>query len=243
MIIPQLYYRKFRAIFLPPWPGLPWVGFWVDLFSILVVAACVAIILEINGRRAALILGELLLAMIILGGISYELIFDSDRTHLFAWGNLLTEVALTGGAFVVSGSFTEEANFKRSSGTRLREKLISLGSILFCICMIGYGFFHFLYTASVAKLIPNWMPFPVFWTYLTAVALIAGGFAIVFQIKLKLAGILMGILIFIFLIVVHIPLAIADPLSNDAFQLVRIFGALAFIGTAFLIAYASAQKK
>jgi uncharacterized membrane protein len=243
MVAPQLYYRKFRANFLPPWPGLPWVSFWADLFSILVIAACVAIVLEIKGRRAALILGGLLLAMMMLGGIPYVLIIDPNSNHLFAWGDLLTETALTGGAFVVSGSFTEETIVKRSSGIRLLEKSMPLGRLLFSICLIGYGLFHFLYTDSVAKLIPTWMPFPVFWTYLAAVALIVGGMAIVLHLKLKLTGILIAILIFIFLIVVHIPLAITDPLSNEAFQVVRIFGAVAFIGTAFLIAFVTAPKR
>ena len=242
MVLPQFYYMEFRPNFLPPWPGLPWVGFWVYLFSMLVTAACFAIVLDIQGRKAALFLGGLLLAMIIFGGVLYVLMIDPDRSHLFAWGNLLTGVAITGGAFIVAGSFREEANTNKSQVIRLLEKLIPLGSLLFCITMIGYGCFHFVYTDGVTKLIPNWMPFHVFWTYLAAVALIVGGFAIVFRIKLKLTSILMGVLIIIFLLIVHIPLAVADPLSNELFQVVRIFGGVAFVGSAFLIADNAAKK-
>jgi len=76
----------------------------------------------------------------------------------------------------------------------------------------------------------------MFWTYFAGAALILGGFAIVFHIKLRLAGVLLGILLLIFLLFIHIPLAIGDPWGQHAFQFIRVFGALAFSGTAFMMA-------
>jgi uncharacterized membrane protein len=109
--------------------------------------------------------------------------------------------------------------------------------------MIGYGYTHFLYTGMILSLFPPWIPYQLFWTYFAGVALIIGGFAIVFRVQLKLAAILMGILLCIFLLFIHIPLAIADPWSQNAFQTIRIFGALAFIGTAFMIAGSAVPQK
>jgi uncharacterized membrane protein len=236
MMLPQIIYKKFSGNFLPPWPGLPWVPFWASLFAIIIIAACVCIFLEIKGRTVSLLLGGLLLAMIILGGIPYELFIDPDHNHFISWASLLSGVAIMGGAFVVAGSFAKEPNEKRSHFIRLLEKLIPLGAPFFCITMIGYGLTHFIYPDLILSLYPDWIPFPIFWTYFAGVALILGGIAIVLRIKLKLAGILMGTLLLIFLLFIHVPLAIADPWGQNAFQSIRIFGALAFSGTAFLIA-------
>lgn len=236
MVIPQIVYRQFGGNFLPPWPGLPWVPFWACVFTVITLAACVAIALEIKGRAIALLLGGLLLTMTILGGVPYELFFDPNKHHFIYWAGVLSGLAIAGGAFVVAGTFKEETNVKKSSLLRLLEKIIPFGGLFFCITMIGYGWTHFLYPDMVSGLFPNWMPYQMFWLNLAGVALIVGGFAIIFHIKVKLAGMLLGILLFLFLILIHIPLAIADPWGQNAFQSIRIFGALAFIGTAFMIA-------
>ena len=83
----------------------------------------------------------------------------------------------------------------------------------------------------------------MFWTYFFGVVLVIDGLAIAFRIQLRLAGILLGLILLMFLIIIHIPLAIADPLGQNAFQLTRIFGALAFSATAFLIACKTTPKQ
>ncbi len=236
MVVPKFIYRKFGDEFLPDWPGLPWVPFWACLFATIVIAACVAIYLDIRGRAVALLLAGLLSVMVFFGWVSYELLMDPGHNHYISWAGVLSGLALAGGAFVVAGSFPEEANIKKSPVLRWLEKLIPFGPLFFCITMIGYGYTHFLYPDFILTLFPHWVPFQMFWTYLAGSALMLGGVAIVFHVKLKLVGILMGILLFIFLLVIHIPLAMGDPWGQNAFQLIRVFGALAFSGTAFMIA-------
>lgn len=242
MVVPQLFFGKISGSFLPAWPGLPWVPLWAYLFSIVTIMACVAVALDIKGRSTALALGALLLAMLVFGSLSFELFIDPGRNHLMSWGGLLTGLAITGGAFVVAGSFPEEPTARKPAFIRWLGKLIPLGSLFFCITIVTYGCFHFVYPDLVASLIPAWIPYQLFWTYFFGVVLVMGGLAIVFHIKLRPAGIFMGALLLLFLIVIHIPLAIADPLGANAFQLARIFGALAFSATAFLIAYQAAAK-
>jgi uncharacterized membrane protein len=240
MVVPQLFYGKISSTFLPAWPGLPWVPVWAYLFSIVTIAACIAISFDIRGRSTSLALAGLLLAMIVFGGLSFELLIDAGRNHLFSWGGLLSGLAITGGAFVVAGSFTDVPTEKKSAFIRLLEKLIPFGSLFFCITIITYGCFHFVYPDLVLTLFPHWVPYQVFWTYFFGVALIMSGLAIVFHIKTRSVGIFMCAMLLMFLIIIHIPLAIADPLGANAFQLARIFGALAFSATAFLIAFKAA---
>jgi uncharacterized membrane protein YphA (DoxX/SURF4 family) len=237
MVLPQLFYGEISGSFLPNWPGLPWVPVWTWLFSIFTIVACLAVSFDLKGRSIALALAGVLLAMLIFGNLSFELFVDPAHNHLFAWGALLTGLAITGGAFVVAGSFTEETTDKKLAFIRRPGNLISLGRLLFCITIVTYGCFHFVYPDGVFTLFPHWIPFRMFWTYFFGVVLVIDGLAIAFRIQLRLVGILLGLILLMFLIIIHIPLAIADPLGQNAFQLTRIFGALAFSATAFLIAF------
>ncbi|WP_299356191.1 hypothetical protein [Mucilaginibacter sp.] len=78
---------------------------------------------------------------------------------------------------------------------------------------------------------------------MAGVALIAGAAGIILNIKRQLAANLLGAIIFIWLITLHIPRAIADPVSGNGNEIVSVFEALAFSGIAFLIAANAKTKK
>jgi uncharacterized membrane protein YphA (DoxX/SURF4 family) len=243
MVIPQLYYGKFGNNFFPPWPGLPWVSFWVGFFTVIVVVACLAIIFEKQPRRVSLILGGLLLAMYIFGDIPYEIIIDPYHNYLGSWADGLKELALAGGAFVVAGSFSQDVDVKKPGLIRWLEKLIPWGSIFFCITMILYGVCHFLYAKPISALVPNWIPGHLFWTYAAGVGLVGLGLAIVLRVKLKIAAMSLGAIIFIWLIILHTPRAITEPYAKMANEPVSAFSAFAFSAIAILIACNASKKK
>lgn len=242
MVIPQLFYKEFGSNFFPAWPGLPGVTYWAWLFTIIVVAACLAIIIGSQARLIALLLGVLLFFMYCFGDVPYELMIDPYHNHLGSWADGLKELALAGGAFVVAGSFPK-VNASKSSLLRTLEKLIPLGPIFFAIMIVLYGYAHFLYTKFIAPLVPHWIPGAMFWTYFAGAALMCAGIAIMFRFRLKLTAMLLGIMILIWLIILHMPMAFADPFGNKSNSLVSSFSALAFSATAFLIAANAAGKK
>jgi hypothetical protein len=243
MVIPQLFYGKFGSNFFPAWPGMQWISFWAGFFTVIILVACIAIIFEKQPRRVSLILGGLLLAMYIFGDVPYELITDPYNNYLGSWGDGLKELALAGGAFVIAGSFSQDANLKRPGFIRWLEKLIPWGSIFFCITMVLYGVCHFLYTKPISALVPGWIPGHIFWTDVAGVALIGLGLAIALRIKLKITATALGIIIFIWLIMLHIPRAIAESYVNGANETVSAFSALAFSAIAILIACNASKKK
>lgn len=244
MVIPQLFYKHFGANFFPAWPNIPGLVFWVYFFTAIIIAACIAIIFEKNGRTASLILGALLLAIYFFGYIPYELIIEPHNNYLGTWSDGLKEPAMAGGAFVIAGSFSKEINGRTPSFTKLLEKLIPFGPALFCITMVLYGVCHLLYTKFISVLVPAWIPGgAIFWTYFAAVALIGSGIAIAIGIKQKLAAILLGIMIFIWLLMIHIPMSVADPLGGNANSLIGAFSALSFSGIAFVIAGVAERKQ
>jgi uncharacterized membrane protein len=83
---------------------------------------------------------------------------------------------------------------------------------LFSIPIISFGILHFLYAKDVADYVPSWMPNHIFWTYLAGTALIGSGLAIILKIKPQLAATLLGIMIFIWFVILHIPRVIVSPM-------------------------------
>ncbi len=236
MVLPQLFYGQFGANFFPAWPGLPLTAVWTWLFTLLVIAACAAIIFEKNGRMASLILGGLLLAVYCLGYIPYELIIEPHSSNLGSWADGLEEPALAGGAFVAAGTFPKQLN-RQTTLIKLLEKLIVFGPALFSITMVLFGICHFLYTQYIAPMVPAWFPGSgMFWTRFAGVALIGAGVAIIIGFKQKLAATLLGIMIFIWLIIIHIPSLFPALFGSHCKELIGAFSALAFAGIAFLIA-------
>ena len=108
--------------------------------------------------------------------------------------------------------------------------------------MIVFGYDHFLYKEFVATLVPAWIPWHLFWTYLAGVALMGSGICIMFKFQLRLVGMLLGIMLFIWFVILHIPRAITDPYIDKGNEVTSVFEALAFSGVAFLIACTPKRK-
>ncbi len=235
MVCPQFFYHAFGVNFFPAWPHLLFVGLWAYLFTIVVLAGCAAIIFGIKPKVAALLLGGLLLAVYLFGYFTYDLFVALYNNHLGTWADGLKESALAGGAFVLAGSLPTEAAIQNSAVLRFFDKLVPFGPFLFCTTMVLYGICHFLYTQPISTLVPGWIPGHVFWTYFGGSALILSGIAVTLKIQLKVTAFLLGLMILIWLFIIHIPLTIADPFGNFCNSMVSAFSALAFCATAFLI--------
>jgi len=81
---------------------------------------------------------------------------------------------------------------------------INPGRFLLALPMLVYPVLHFVYTDFVASIIPPWIPWHLFWTYFTAVTIMAAGVAIVFKKHAQLAATLLGIEIFLFCALIHV---------------------------------------
>jgi len=242
MVVPQYFYHVFGANFFPAWPGLPLVAFWASFFTTVVLVACAAIIFEIKPRRVSLILGALLLAVYIFGYLPYDAFFAPYNNHLGTWADGLKETALAGGAFVVAGSLPDQMNAERSSFIKFLEKLITFGPFLFCTTMVLYGIAHFFYAPYISPLVPTWLPWHMFWTYFAGMMLIGSGIAIVLKIQLKRVAFLLALMIFIWLLIIHIPQTVADPFGGHCNALIGASSALSFSATAFIIAGMAGKK-
>jgi len=232
--VQQLVDGGFKPVILPPSPV--WLTGYTAcswLVSIVLILACLAIILNIEAHLVSVYLGTLLLLFFIIFHLPYQLL---PHIRFFgSWGNAFKIMAYAGGAFVVAKSVAQTPGHVSAVNTWL-EKLVPSGRCLFSVTMVAFGLMHFIYPTFVAMLVPAWVPWHLFWTYFAGAALIASGVAIIFNIQLRLAATLLGVMIFIWLIVLHIPRAVAYPHVDNGNELTSVFEALGFSGIAFLIA-------
>jgi len=101
------------------------------------------------------------------------------------------------------------------------------------------GTLHFPYAKYVAGLIPSWIPGHMFWTYFAAIALIAGGIGLLIPQTARLAAILSGIMLFSWVFLVHIPLAIS---THTVSEVSRGFQAMQDSAVAFMLAGIARRK-
>jgi uncharacterized membrane protein len=102
--------------------------------------------------------------------------------------------------------------------------------------MILGGVQHFIYTQFVATLVPQWIPYPVFWAYFAGVALVAGGAGLIVTKTARLAAALSGLMIFLWVVLLHVPRAMAAMPAQQRNEWTAVFEALAFAGVALTIA-------
>jgi uncharacterized membrane protein len=219
----------FVPVILPSFPSwLPGRACFVRAVGTFLAIAGAAILVRRTAQMAATILGGALITFLVLRHVPDQL--AAAPGSLGSWTNSFKILTLAGGAFVVAGSMT---GAKPSTITRWFEPF---GCLTLAITVIVFGIDHFIYVQFVAPLVPSWIPGHIFWTYFCGAALIAAGVGMVFRILPRLAAGLLGTIIFIWLIVLHIPRAIADPHSGHGNEWTSVFEALAFSGIAFILA-------
>jgi uncharacterized membrane protein len=221
MGIGTMYYRDFPYMLLPP--RHEWISghlLWVEVSGglLLAMGACIAL-----GKKlmpVSLFLGVLLLSIFCFCFVPYQLKAPNPFRYFGDWENAAKELALAGGAFVMAGG----------------RKIFRLGALLFGITIIGFGIDHFLYAREAADYIPAWIPSHLFWMYPTGAMLLIGGVAIVAKFRVRLLATLLGLMIFIWVLILHIPKAMGAPLAQNAGEVISAFLALAYCGIAFAIA-------
>ena len=229
-----IYEHNFPYMLTPPnhsW--VPGFGIVAIVFGALLTLAGAGIVFQKMTRQISLLLGAALLLVFCCWFVPYQFIMNPNYLHLGEWENAEKELALAGGAFVIAGCFTG-----KSEGPLFKflGRLAPTGAILFAITMVSFGILHFLFATQVTGFVPSWIPFHLFWIYFAGVALIGSGVAIILRIKVPLIASLLGLMIFIWVVSLHIPRVIAAAPADRGGELTSAIIALAYSGIAFVIA-------
>lgn len=88
-------------------------------------------------------------------------------------------------------------------------------------------------------MIPRWIPFPLFWAYVTGCGHVAAGLSLVSGIAVRLASTLLAAMLACFVILLHIPRVLADPASRIEWTMLAI--AMSLTGAAWIMRTAMVQ--
>ncbi|HEY6375919.1 MAG TPA: hypothetical protein VIX90_10400 [Edaphobacter sp.] len=234
----HFFFRDFPWVIIPKFPAwLPLRLLCVYVVGTALTASGVAILFNLKGRKVAAWTGVTLLVLVLIAHIPNQL-SGPYTAVLGAWTNTFKELALAGGAWIAALSLSQRG----SELPAWLEKALPLGRYFFAVMLVIFGIDHFLYPKIVATLVPGWVGAHMFWTYFAAVALIAGGLGIMVKRVAWLASLLVGVMIFLWVLMLHIPRAIADPYTNVGNEWASVFEATAFSGMAFMLVVMSMRE-
>jgi uncharacterized membrane protein YphA (DoxX/SURF4 family) len=225
---------------LPAW--VPAHSLWASAVGIVLVGAGLAILTGWLTRTAAVVVGAVLVIVLLslLPQMVVNPAFDRPFLRGFMWTRPLKALALVGGAAILAGGLAGEPR-AASALVRGFASLAPVGRILLALFLVVAGMQHFAYANFVKDLVPSWIPGQLYWTYLAGVALMAGGVGMLVPRTARLAALMSALMIFLWVLLLHIPRAFAGP--NHANETAGVFEALAFSGIALLVAATATRAR
>jgi uncharacterized membrane protein len=227
--IHQIIIKDFRPEILPPFPAWAHTHVVFPIFTGVALVFAGISIAMVSVKKICIYLGFFFLLLIITCQLPYILLLSPVKpTHLEVWFGMGEQLAYSGGAFVMAGSFS--------------GKPLAIGRIFFSLLIIMFGCSHFVFADDVSAMVPKWAGAPLFWTYFVGVALIASGIAIIIKIWIKTVALLLASMLFLFFIFFHVPDAIKNPSVGHGNEIVRAIIALLFCGIALVIATTNSHE-
>jgi uncharacterized membrane protein len=114
---------------------------------------------------------------------------------------------------LVAGVFTFRKEFCAVRGW---DKFISLGCLFIAVSLAVFAPEHFGGPMNVSDMVPSWLPAHVFWAYFVGCALLAAAATLIAGKYVRLSSTLLGLMFFLFVCMMHIPNALADPKNRFA---------------------------
>lgn len=114
------------------------------------------------------------------------------------------------------------------------KNLTTIGRILFALPFAMFGLNHFLMIDYYTGMLTSFIPGSSFTILLTGIALIAASISMIIKKYIKLSCILLAILLFIFILTIHIPQLF--DVSTKMRALVELLKDTSLMGGALMIA-------
>jgi uncharacterized membrane protein len=211
----------FMSGFLPVNPDMPGRKLFLYLSSTLLLVAGLGLLVPVSYKHAARFTGYLLLLFVLYPHLPWLL---SDVHNPGPWTSIAENIALCGGAFMISGS----------------PGFFKWGKIMFAGSLIVFAIQHFMYADFIGTLIPAWIPAKVFLAYFIGLAFLLSSISILTNIKTRLACSLLGFMFLFWVIFLHAPRAFTH--SHVEAEWTSLFIALAFSGIFFFLAAYGTEK-
>jgi hypothetical protein len=172
---------------LPFLPPIPWLAY---VFGVIWVACSAGLLFRGSMRTAAMALGSLLfVSTLVLEVPRYatELGNMGSRTGVFEPLAMATLAWLLPGPGTIPGW------------------LVRLSRYLLMLALVVFGVDHFLGLAFIASLLPNWIPWHLFWVAFFGAGFIAAGLSIGFDFLERWGATGLGLMFAIWVFTLHLP--------------------------------------
>jgi uncharacterized membrane protein len=224
------------ATLVPRW--IPAHTFWVYLVGLAFLCAALSIVVLVQARLAAALVGMTLLIFVFVMDTPVVLAQPGNR---FFWALALRQLAFSGGAFAFAMSpwstWPRQPSPAQPIAARTAFPRFFVG-----IPSLFYGVEHLLYPAyapgvPLQKLTPEWIPGRIFLSYFVGVILILAGVCLLVNKKTRMAATFLGLTILLTVLWIYLPMLLAEP--TDVVALNFFFDTLLFCGAIMLLARSS----
>lgn len=101
------------------------------------------------------------------------------------------------------------------------DVLPKAGKYLFALPFGVFGILHFVNGSAMAGYVPGFIPGGVFWVYLTGLAMLAACISILINQKTRLACLLLGVMLLIFVLAIHLPAVLGGQMQPSMTNLLK----------------------
>jgi uncharacterized membrane protein len=209
---------------VPKW--MPGHLFWAYFVGFALFAAATSIAVNRYARLAASLTGLMFILFVLMMHAPNVV---ADPKNRILWAVAAREIAFACGLFL----------FANRAPLVCR---IVLGAILVLFAVEHFLHPGFIPGVPLAKMTPTWIPLRAAWGYLTGLALLASGAALLLNKQARAATTLLGIVLTLMVVFMYFPILAAAP-PKELVEAMNYIGDTAlFAGTVFLAAGAMPRR-
>jgi uncharacterized membrane protein len=149
----------------------------------------------------------------------------------FAISRVAAAMCSAGIAVFLVGAWAAKNDVASARGL---EKIVALTNLCFAIPLAVFGALHLFAPQFVLDIVPRYMPWRMFWVYFVGCGLIAASLSIAARMAVRWSGLLFGIMMFLFVAMIHFPGALASHYNRIIWTVV--FREMSFGGAAWILA-------
>src|ERR1700683_5217980 len=113
------------------------------------------------------------------------------------------------------------------------DKIVVLSNLCFAIPLAVFGAEHLSGARFIMLGVPAYMPWRLFWAYFVGFALLSASLSLATKIQARWSGLLFGIMMFLFVAMLHFPRAVT---SGDRISWTIVFREMSFGGGGWVLA-------
>ena len=234
----HFFYPGIRPIIVPELTKIPSDLYFVGYFvAALLIGSGFIIAIGKKFNTISLLMGVIFLALFLFGHLPWSLTAGSFNSY---WVNTNKVIALSGGFLAVS---TINAPKPASKIMQWLAKLAPLGMYLFAVMLYNFAVGHFNNLEGISNIVPKYIPFPEFWTFLGGVTLMGSAISIFSGFKVRTILLLLALNLFLWLLMLHLYYNILYPNWQEGENFTGSLTCLCFCGTALVVSQTASKTK